>query len=216
MSEQANEHPEEGMVEKILDDARSQAERAIKNAERSVESERRKAQAQAEKARQEILERMGRKADALKAKEIATAQIESKRVLLKAREEAIARVLAAIETELMKTRENPGGYAKTMRRLAVEAVAAIDQPKAILRIAPGDQAVTGGDFAGDVMKGVRAATGKEVEIKIEVDSGLPAGGCVAASEDGRIIFDSTFRRRLERMKPELRSMIVREVLASDG
>jgi len=212
MSEPLDLAPEEGMVDKILGDARSEAERALKNAERSVASERRKAETQAEKARQEILERVRRKVETLKSKEIATAQIESKRLLLKAREQAISGVLEVIEQGLAKLREDPSRYGKALRELAVEAVTAVDLPQVVLRIATEDAAIAGGGFVGEVAVDVKTMSGKDIEIKIETDAGLSSGGCIAASGDGRIIFDNTFRRRLERMRPELRSLIVREVL----
>ncbi len=212
MSEAVNSTPEDGMVEKILGDAKSEAERAIKNAERSVESERRKAETQAEKARQEVLERIRRKVETLKSKEIASAHIESKRVLLKAREQAIAGVLETIEQEVGKLREDSSGYRNALRKLAAEAVTAVDLPRVVLRIAPEDAAITEGDFLREVVGDVKTLSGKDVEIKIELDADLPSGGCISASGDGRIIFDNTFRRRLERMTPELRSLIVREVL----
>ena len=81
-----------------------------------------------------------------------------------------------------------------------------------MRIAPEDAAVAGGGLIGEVTGDVKTMSGKDIEIKIETDAGLTSGGCIAASGDGRIIFDNTFTRRLERMRPELRSLIVREVL----
>jgi len=200
------------MVERILGDARSEADRAIKNAERSAEAERRKAEAEAGKAREEILERIRRKAEALKSKEIATANIEAKRMLLKAREQAIAGVLGKIAERLAEVRKDVPEYRKALRSLAVEAVTAVDLPVVTLRVAPEDVAIADGGFIEQVTADVKASTGKDVKISIEKDAELASGGCVAASEDGRIIFDNTFRRRLERIKPEFRSLIAREVL----
>jgi len=207
-----NSHPEEGMVEKILGDARAEADRAVKNAERSVEAERQKAQREADKAREEILDRIRRKADALKAKEIATAQIESKRMLLKAREHAIAKVLGKIEERLSEVRKDRSEYGKALRELATEAVAAVELPVVTLRIGHEDTALADGGFMKEVSARVKALSGRDVKIKIEEDADLDSGGCVAASEDGRIIFDNTFKRRMERSKPEFRSLIAREVL----
>lgn len=212
LNQPANPAPEENMVEKILGDARAEAERATKSAERSIEAERRKAESEAEKARQEILDRIRKKAEALRAKEIATAKIESKRVLLKAREQAIGRVLDKIAEALSQVRADRGEYAKSLQKLATEAVSALDLPKVKVRISPEDAALADSGFVKDVTADVKAATGKDVEIEVEEDEGLKSGGCIAASEDGRIIFDNTFSRRLERLKPELRSLIAREVI----
>jgi len=148
----------------------------------------------------------------LKSKEIASAQIESKRLLLKAREQAISGILEVIGQGLDRVREDPSRYRKALRKLAAEAVTALDLPEVVLRLAPEDAAIAEGGFTGEVAGDVKTVSGKDVEIKIETDAGLSSGGCIAASVDGRIIFDNTFRRRLERMRPELRSLIAREVL----
>jgi vacuolar-type H+-ATPase subunit E/Vma4 len=202
------------MVAKILADARSEADRAIKSAGRSVEAQRRKAEAEAEKARKEVLERVRRKVEKLKSKETASAQIESKRLLLKAREQAISGILERIGRELEAVRGDRPRYGKALRRLAAEAVAAVDLPLVLLRLNPEDAALLGEGFAGEVAADVKGLLGRDIEVRMETgtDEGLTSGGCIAASEDGRIIFDNTFKRRLERMKQELRSMIVKEVL----
>ncbi|MGD8628818.1 MAG: V-type ATP synthase subunit E family protein, partial [bacterium] len=178
MSEPVNSGPEEGMVEKILGDARSEADRAIKNAGRSVEAERRKAEAEAEKVRQEILERVQRKVDRLKAKETASAQIESKRMLLKAREQAISGILETVAQELEKVREDHSRYRKVLRKLAAEAVAAVDLPEVVLRLTPEDAALVKEGFAGEVTADVKAMVGKGIEIKVETETeeGLASGG----------------------------------------
>jgi vacuolar-type H+-ATPase subunit E/Vma4 len=208
--------PEEGMVEKILSDGRAQADRALDSAQRSVESERRKAEAQAEKARSEILGRAERKTRVLKEKEIATAHIESKRVLLRAREEAISKIFGAIEQELARVREDPAGYRRALRNLAVEAVAAVGVERVLLKVAKEDEALADASFLKDVTAAVDSSTGGAVKFDMRPDPGISGGGCVAVSEDGRIVFDNTFRRRVERMKPQLRALIVKEVLKTNG
>jgi vacuolar-type H+-ATPase subunit E/Vma4 len=216
MNQGVSPAPEASMIEKILGDGRAQAERLLESARRSAEAERRKTEAQAEKARREILNRAERKIKTLRSKEIATGHIESKRILLRAREEAIAKIFGTIEQELYKVRQQPSEYKDALRNLALEAVAAIGMSEVVLKVAREDKALIGEAFVEDITARVRSGAGRDVKVALEFDPALSAGGCVAASSDGRIVFDNTFKRRLERMRPALRSVIVREVLKTDG
>lgn len=206
---------EADMIDKILGDGRAQADRALENARRSAESEKRKVEAEAEKARQEILDRAARKVKALKSKDIATADIESKRLLLRAREQAILKVFGTIEAQLAAVREKPSEYKEALRSLAVEAVAAIAMPEVVLRVAKQDAALVDDAFVADVTELAAQCSRDDIRITLDLDPAVSGGGCVAASPDGRIVFDNTFRRRLERMKPTLRSLIAKEVLKGE-
>jgi vacuolar-type H+-ATPase subunit E/Vma4 len=215
MSADRGDMPEEEIIEKILSDGRAQAERMIASAKRSVEAERRKAESEAEKVRGEILGRVKRKAENLKSKEIASAQIESKRILLRAREQAISKAFTKIEEELSNVRANPTGYRKALANLAAEAVTAIGQPEVRLKLHPDDAPMADETFLSELRQRTEDMTGNEVQALVEADPAISGGGCTALSQDGRIVFDNTFGRRLERMKTGLRSEIVREVLKID-
>ena len=216
MTDDRTSGSEEEIIQKILDDGRAQAKRLVDNARRSEESEKRKAEAEAKKVREEIIKQAQTKARALRAKELATANIEAKRELLKAREDAIGEVLGRIAEELARVRERPEQYRQALKNLASEAIAAVGETQVTLKVGGEDKAIADHAFLDEVGAALQAISGDRVEINLEIDPALSGGGCVAISKRGRIVFDNTYRRRLERMKPELRSSIVREVLKADG
>jgi vacuolar-type H+-ATPase subunit E/Vma4 len=215
MNPQADSESEESIIEKILADGKSQADRARSQAERSAGSEIKKAEKEAEKVRAEILGQARRRAELLRSKEVAAAQIEAKRSVLGAREEAISRVFGRIEGGLGELRKNREAYAPALLNLAVEAVGAVDADRVVLRLSPADREIADPGFLQQVTQRVGALRG-ETEVGLEEDADLSGGGCVAASMDGRVIFDNTFRRRLERMKPALRAEIAGGIGGSDG
>jgi vacuolar-type H+-ATPase subunit E/Vma4 len=205
----------EEIISKILDDGRAQAKRLIDNAKRSEASEKRKAEAEAKKIRDEIMKQADAKARAVRSKELATANIEAKRELLRAREDAITKVLLRIAQDLARVREHPEQYRQALLNLASEAVAAVGGVQVTLRVGVEDKGLADQSFLDEIKAALEAKSGDQVEISLEIDPALSGGGCVAVSKRGRIVFDNTYRRRLERMKPQLRSLIVREVLKTD-
>lgn len=216
MSEEASRGSEEEIIGKILSDGEARAGRVLDNARRSAESETRKAEAEAEKVRKEILGQAKRKAAALTSKEVAGGHIEAKRILLRAREEAIAKVFDTVRQEMEKLHGDTSRYRKALVNLAVEAVRAIGEAEVTIEFGKEDEALTGEDLVSDITGRLGSEGMAEVKIDVVVDPGVRGGGCVGRSKDLRVIFNNTFHRRLERMKPSLRSTIVNEVLKSDG
>ena len=216
MNQQREPAPEDGIIEKILSDGEAQARRLIENARRSEASEERKAAAEADRIRSEILAKAQAKAKTIRSKLIATGHIEAKRVLLKAREQAIQKVFDMIEQELAKVRKNQKEYAAALVSLAVEAISGVAEPAVTLKVAREDEALADDEFITQVRERLSEIMGQETKITVEIDPRLRWGGCVAVGAQGRVVFDNTFGRRLERMRSALRSAIAREVLKTDG
>jgi vacuolar-type H+-ATPase subunit E/Vma4 len=216
MIEQPDTAPEEGIIEKIIGDGEIQAKRVIDNARRSERSERRKTEGEANTIRKEIVSRAEAKAGVLRSKVIATGHIEAKRMVLRAREEAISKVFETIEQELRKIRENPAEYRTALTNLAVEAISAVGESDVTLKIGEVDKHLADKKLLGEIKRLAGERAGHRLKITLEIDGGIAGGGCVAVSAKGRINLDNSFARRLERMKPALRSVIVREVLKTDA
>jgi vacuolar-type H+-ATPase subunit E/Vma4 len=216
MNQEPDNAAQESIVAKILSDGEAQAKRVIDNAGRSVASEKRKAESEAARIRKDMLGKAEAKSRTLRQKVIATGHIEAKRMLLRAREDAITMVLKTIEQELAKIRENPAEYRRALANLAVEAVLAVGGAEVTLTVGTEDQALADQAFLNEITERTRHDADGEITIVLLLDPALTGGGCIAVSRQGRIVFDNSFARRLERMKPALRSVIVQEVLKTDG
>jgi vacuolar-type H+-ATPase subunit E/Vma4 len=215
MNGQPGSTPEHEIIDQILKDGEAQAKRVTDNARRSEQSELRRAEAEAKKVTDQILAQAEAKARAVRSKEVASAYIEAKRISLRAREQAITKVFVVIEQEIAKLKEDPRTYKEALLGLAAEAVLAVGQDEVGLRVGTRDKALVDDAFLTEVNRRVEADRADPVKVVLELDPEIEGGGCVAMSSDGRIVFDNTFRRRLERMKPELRAIVVKEVLKTD-
>jgi vacuolar-type H+-ATPase subunit E/Vma4 len=209
MSETVSRGGEDEIIGKILSDGQTRAKRILDGAERTAESERRKAEAEADKVRKETMDQVARKAETVRSKEVAGAHIEAKRILLRAREDAISRVFETIREELKKVHDDESRYRDALVR-------AIGGSGVTVALCEEDRALSGADLAAEIEAKLAREGSGDIKIHIVIDPGVVGGGCVARSGDSRVIFDNTFPRRLERMKPSLRSIIVNEVLKSDG
>mgnify|MGYP000864743278 CR=1 FL=1 len=204
------------IVESILSDADAQASRIIDSAENAAQAAREKARIEGERGRDESLVKARERCAKLRAQELATARIEAKRLLLAAREDVAERVLGQIEERLEAVRRSPETYARSLRNLAVEAVAAIGRPEVVLRISQTDAALVSGAFASQVASDGRAAAAGVTSVTLQLDARDWGGGCIAQSPDGRVVYDNTYRTRMQRKRRELRAMIVRDVMDSHG
>jgi vacuolar-type H+-ATPase subunit E/Vma4 len=216
MSDETIRGGEDEIIDKVLHDGKAAAGRILDNARRSAESEKRKAETEAGRVRKEIMDQVMRKVATLKSKETAGAHIEAKRILLRSREGAISRVFDTIREELDRLHGDSALYRKGLVNLAVEAVRAIGDTQVTLVLGKDDEALATAEFIAEVAGRLASEGLNAVEIDMVIEPGVAGGGCVARSKDSRIIFDNTFSRRLERVKPSLRSTIVSEVLKSDG
>jgi vacuolar-type H+-ATPase subunit E/Vma4 len=211
MNEEARSRPELEIVEKILADADAEVQRIVQNAHNVAEAEREKARKEAQEIQAQILDQAEESARKLRSREASTAQIEAKRLLLTAREEAVSKIVTQIEERLRRIREDPNLYRQSLRNLAAEAILAVRQPAAVLKVSRIDGSIADERFLDGVRTRVSVSSGSEVRIDLELDDADMGGGCIATSAEGRIVLDNTFRRRLERMKPQLRSLIAKEL-----
>jgi len=210
MTENQGNPPEAAIIEQITGDAESQAEKLIESAKLSVTAEEKKTGREIEKFEEDLRSGWEARVEKIRTREVSTARIESRRILLNARERAVAAVFDEIKAGLGHLREDPVSYRESLRNLAVEAVSAVGGEEAVLRISERDRGFADDAFAEDVRERLKTAAGGK-SFRIEFDSGDSGGGCAATSADGRIMFDNTYGRRLERLRSEMRAKIVGEL-----
>ncbi|MGI6460235.1 MAG: V-type ATP synthase subunit E [Candidatus Hydrogenedentales bacterium] len=204
------------IVESILADADAQASRIIESAESAAAEAREQARIDSERRRDELLKATRERCVKLRTQELATARIEARRLLVAARESVAERVLARIENELEAVRRSPEKCAQSLQNLAAEAAAAIALPEVIVRIYKEDAAFLNDTFPGAVASDPRAAAAGVSRVILQLDSQDSGGGCIAQSTDGRIVYDNTYRTRMQRKRRELRAMIAEDVKNSHG
>jgi len=94
-------------------------------------------------------------------------------------------------------------------------VSAIGETEVQLRISGVDRPFVDDAFMERLRSAARERVGRELAIHIDFSQADLGGGCIAASVNGRIVYDNTYSKRLERMRNQLRTSIVRDIIESD-
>ncbi|MEO2241849.1 MAG: V-type ATP synthase subunit E family protein [Euryarchaeota archaeon] len=184
------------LEERILEEAKREAEEIVKEAEEEAEKILEKAKREAEERRREILDRARREAETRKRREIAQARLEARQLKLQAKEECIEEALERARRRIRElSEEGSRRYLEFLERAAVEAARAISTDKVILRVNERDR-----EAMEELLPDVRVEVDKEVELGDPVDI---LGGVIAESEDGSEVFDNSVEARMRRMRSEL-------------
>ena len=210
MTDNEGTPPEAAIIEQIIGDAETQAKRLVDNAALGVTAEEKKTEREVAKFEQDVRAGWEDRIEKIRMREISTAKIESRRILLNAREQAVAAVFDEIAAGLGHLREDPGRYRQSLSSLAAEAVRAIGGDEVVLRISERDSGIADDDFIAGVRESAGMTSGR-THVRVEFEAEDTAGGCIAASADGRVVFDNTYGRRLERLRSDIRTSIVREL-----
>ncbi len=210
MSVTSTPAPEREIVNNILEEAEARARALIETANATAAEETRKLREEGERTSREILEQAEQQALRERAKAAAAARIEAKRLLFQAREEAVESIMREIEKRLNAVQTESTRYRKSLLVLAVEAVKAIGEAEITLTVGKADAACLDEPFFSEV-KG-NFGNRSVMQLSRKTDDGLVGPGVRASSRNGRIVFDNTYHRRLERARASLRAQVVKEML----
>lgn len=150
-----------------------------------------------------ILETGDRQADSARRKILGAAELKSRNDLLRTLEEASNEVFQEALKNLSRSSDR---YEKSLERLIREGVAVIGTD-AIVECNERDR-----DPVAAIIKAMNRAHGSKLTMAEK--SIKTIGGVVLHSKDLSTRFDDTFETRLERMRPQLRSEVVK--LLSEG
>jgi vacuolar-type H+-ATPase subunit E/Vma4 len=86
----------------------------------------------------------------------------------------------------------------------------------MLSVSQADAGFADAEFAAHIAAEVSSEAGRPVDVTIQLVERDLGGGCIARSQDGRIVYDNTYPKRLERARKDLRARIVKELVQSNG
>jgi vacuolar-type H+-ATPase subunit E/Vma4 len=165
--------------DKLLTEARAQAEAIRAQARREAEE-----LLAAHRARLEA----ERKAAVVKAQ--STAQLRASSLILQAKEEEIAKVFAQAEAELVRIPGNGQQYPDTLRAFIDEALQGVTG-EAVVTVNPADESLA------------RALIGERTSTATVNTDAAVKGGARIASSGGRFTVTNTLASRLDRARPIL-------------
>jgi len=189
----------EKLQNRILSDAKVRAEDIIREAEEKARQTLEQAKTRALKEADETLSRARLEAEALRRR-ILSSRIRANRLrILEEKNRIVQQVMQSVENALADITADER-FPDTLKRLVTEAVEAVGADEPIVRIG-----------FREISKNQTDAIGKSVSkgTKLVIDEqaldGL--GGVVASDPEGKIVYNNSFKARLDRLDSQLLTLI---------
>ena len=151
------------------------------------------------------LSMISREARISSVKMISQAEMEAKKEYLNAIEELVNSIMDE-SVEKIKEMKNTEKYERALEHLIRGAVEAVGGEKFKISCSTEDR---------EKVSRISARIGRElgVEISLEPEPINTVGGVKVKNEDGSAVLDNTVEARLERMRSEIRVMIIKQLLS---
>ena len=189
----------EKLHNRILSDAKLKAEETIKEARVKAQQLLEEARQRAQKESDEITTKANVEAEAIR-RSILSSKVRVNRLrILDEKNRIVQDIIHTVEDQLSSIAKSDH-FEDTAQRFVTEAVKAVDSDQPIVRIGFRDATKKNLDGISRILpKG-----GKLVIDEKPID-GL--GGVVATDPEGKVIFNNTFKSRLERLDNQLLTLI---------
>jgi len=188
------------LVEKILSEAKRQAEGNVRDAEEQAEKVLAKARDDAKAASAELLAKADRDADARAKRMISVAELDGRKERLATKQKLIEELFAAAVDKLQKM--PAAEYAKLLQGMIVEAASGGEE----IALSKGDLEKLPATFLDDVNKAL-AAAGKPKKLTAAKAPGNIDGGFVLRSGDVEV--NHSFASLVKMRRDELEALAVK-------
>lgn len=197
----------EKIEQRILFDAKAEAERIVKKAREEADLVIEKARKEAETRARQIRTEEDEKTAQACARLLSQSRIEARKVHRSAREKAIKEVFTGAKAEIGKIREN-ARYPDIFFRLAAEGIRNLGHDRVELEVHPADRPLAE-DF-------IRKWGKNPGECTISTRTVMTNGGVVVSVPGGTVKVNNTVEARLERMEREIVAKVARILFQEGG
>ena len=189
----------EKLQNRILSDARHKAEETIKDAKAKAQQILEEARQRAQKESEEIITKANLEAESIR-RSILSSKVRVNRLrILEEKNRIVEDIIHSVEDRLSSISKSEQ-FEETAQRFVTEAVKAVDTDQPVVRIGFRDMSKRNLDAVSKVLpKG-----GKLVIDEKPIDD---LGGVVATDPEGKVVFNNTFKSRLERLDNQLLTLI---------
>jgi|SRR5438132_9781803 len=189
----------EKLQNRILSDAKRKAEETIKEAQVKAQQILEEAKQRAQKESEEIITKANVEAESIR-RSILSSKVRVNRLrILDEKNRIVEDIIHSVEDRLSSIAKSEQ-FEDTAQRFVTEAVKAVDTDQPIVRIGFRDVSKRSLDGVSKVLpKG-----GKLVIDEKPIDE---LGGVVATDPEGKVVFNNTFKSRLERLDNQLLTLI---------
>ena len=195
----------ETLKNKILEQAREEASKALDRAQRVAERDLVYAKEEAEEIKAQQRAEIQPLLEAEKKKTLVTAEMEARKKLLEKKEELVDRIFAEAENRLIELRGSKD-YVDIISRSIEEAVTTINGD-AIVEFGEKDSDIFTPDYISSIESRIAESLGRKLQLQFQCVGDKISAGIIIKSKDGRIIMDNSFSGRLRRLKEEIRGKV---------
>ena len=189
----------EKLQNRILSDAKNKAEETIKDAQAKSQQILEEARQRAQRESEEIIAKANVEAESIR-RSILSSKVRVNRLrILDEKNRIVEDIIHSVEDQLSRISKSEQ-FEETAQRFVTEAVKAVDTDQPVVRIGFRDASKKSLDGVSRVLpKG-----GKLVIDEKPIDN---LGGVVATDPEGKVVFNNTFKSRLERLDNQLLTLI---------
>lgn len=193
----------EKIVEKILTDAKAEAERILEEAHREADRIRAQGEQDAKGAQQPILQEAKAEAQRRRRMHLSLAQLEARNKILAARRQALDGVFAEAAKRLAQLKDQE--YLGFLKRLLIQATETGEEE---IVLSPQDRAKLNANFLESVNAELRKA-GKKGALRIAWENRDLGGGFVLRGQgyEVNVSFQVLIRQAKEHLESEVASLL---------
>jgi vacuolar-type H+-ATPase subunit E/Vma4 len=195
----------EKLQNRILSDAKLKAEEAIKQSQAKAQQILEEARRRAQKESEEIIAKAKVEAESVR-RSILSSKVRVNRLrILDEKNRIVQDIIHTVEDRLSSIARTDQ-FENTAERFVVEAVKAVESDQPIVRIGFKDPTKKNLD-------GISRGLPKGGKLVIDEEPIEEFGGVIATDPEGKVVFNNTFKSRLERLDNQLLTLISSTVFA---
>ncbi len=189
----------EKLQNRILSDARLKADSILKQAEEKAGKIVEEARGRARREADELVARVKLDAEALRRRILSTKVRANRLRLLEEKNKLVQSVISSVEERLISLGKS-GDFQDSLKMMVTEAVTAVGSDQPVVRV--GFPGVSKKD-----LDSIGSALPKGAKLLVEDDPIDQLGGVIVSDPQGRVVFNNSFRARLDRMETQLLSIV---------
>ena len=189
----------EKLQNRILSDAKHKADETIKDSQAKSQQILEEAKQRAQREFEEIIAKANVEAESIR-RSILSSKVRVNRLrILEEKNRIVEDIIHSVEDRLSSISKSEQ-FEETAQRFVTEAVKAVDTDQPVVRIGFRD-------VSKKNLDGVSRVLPKRGKLVIDEKPIDELGGVVATDPEGKVVFNNTFKSRLERLDSQLLTLI---------
>jgi vacuolar-type H+-ATPase subunit E/Vma4 len=201
------------LIASIESDAKAEIEKILSEAKVQAQEKRRYAEKKIQSIISEAKEKGDEQAQNLKRRMLCDVENEIKRIFLQEKEQVMQKVVGLAKERLRSMIDEPE-CRNVLKDWIVEAAIGLGAQGAKINASEKERALIDESLIKEVESTIKSKSGKEVKLRLAQDKPLEGQGVVVTADDGRVAFNNQVKTRLSRSERKIRMMIY-DTLFSD-